>query len=117
LLASCGDSRQASARIPPQQWNDFQVRVQTQPDPPRPGADEVLVMLAAPRGVSTYDCIVWLRTSDTDNWVQAIQDGHSGVYRRVVELDPPQRSILQVRITRQNEQAVLKFPMIPTTAG
>ena len=117
LLAACGDSRQASARIPPQRWKDLQVEVETQPNPPRAGADEILVILAAPRGVSTYDCIVWLRTSDADPWVQAIQDGHSGVYRRVVQLEPPQRSTLQVRISRQNEQGELRFAVISTTAG
>jgi hypothetical protein len=112
LLAACGD-RQAAAAIAPQRWNDLQVQVQTQPDPPRAGADEVLVILGAPRGVPTYDCIVSLRTSDADPWVQAIQDGHSGVYRRVVELDPPQRSALQVRIARHSEQAVLQFVLMP----
>lgn len=117
LLAACGDSGKASARIPPQRWKDLQVQIETQPDPPRAGADEILVILAAPRGVSTYDCIVWLRTSEADPWVQAIQDGHSGVFRRVVQLEPPQRSTLQVRISRQNEQGELRFEVISTTAG
>jgi hypothetical protein len=117
LLAACGDNRQASGRIPPQRWKDLQVEVETQPNPPRAGADEILVILAAPRGVSTYDCIVWLRTGEADPWVQAIQDGHSGVYRRVVQLEPPQRSTLHVRISRQNEQGELRFAVISTTGG
>jgi hypothetical protein len=111
LLAGCDNGREAA--IAPQRWNDLQVQVQTQPDPPQPGANEVLVILGAPRGVPTYDCIVWLRTSDSDDWVQAIQDGHSGVYRRVVGLDPPARSTLQVRIVRADRQTVLRFPVLP----
>ena len=115
LLAACGNSRQAA--ITPQRWNDLVVHVQTQPDPPQPGANEVLVILAAPRGVPTYDCIVSLRTLDSDDWVQAIQDGHSGVYRRVVGLDRAQRSTLQVRIVRRDEQTVLRFPALPAPNG
>lgn len=110
LLAACGNG--PAAAIAPQRWNDLVVQVQTQPDPPQPGANEVLVILGAPRGVPTYDCIVSLRTRDADDWVQAIQDGHSGVYRRVVGLDPRQRSTLQVRIERRGEQAVLRFPAL-----
>jgi hypothetical protein len=114
LLAACGNGSQAA--IAPQRWGDLVVQVQTQPDPPQPGANEVLVILGAPRGVPTYDCIVSLRTNDADDWVQAIQDGHSGVYRRVANLDPQQRSTLQVRIERHGEQAVLRFPALsPST--
>jgi hypothetical protein len=111
LLAACGDHR--APAITSQRWNDLLVQVQTQPDPPQPGANEVLVILGAPRGVPTYDCIVSLRTGDSDDWVQAIQDGHSGVYRRVVGLDPGGRSTLQVRIERHGDQTVLRFPALP----
>lgn len=109
-LAACGD-RQGAA-IAPQQWHQMRVQVQTQPDPPSPGANEVLVILAAPRDFAAYESIVSLRTSDEDPWIQAIQDGHTGVYRRVVRLDPPQRSTLQVRIDLSNQQTVLSFPLL-----
>ncbi len=111
VLAACGDHENPAQVIAPQRWNDLQVQIETRPSPPQAGVDEVLVILAAPRGVITYDNVVSLRTSDADEWIQAIQDGHSGVFRRIVELAPGERSTLQVQVRHESNQAVLRFPL------
>ena len=43
-------------------------------------------------------------------WVQAIQDGFIGVYRRAVDIGGG-AVILQVRMEQGNEQKILYFPL------
>ncbi len=44
-------------------------------------------------------------------WVQAIQDGFIGVYRRAVDIGDGEAVELQVRLQKGNEQKVLFFPL------
>ena len=44
-------------------------------------------------------------------WVQAIQDGFIGVYRRAVDIGDGDIVVLQVRLQRGEEQKVLLFPL------
>ena len=48
---------------------------------------------------------------DAARWVQAIQDGHMGVYRRGVSLRFEESLVLQVRLQRRDKQQVLYFPL------
>ncbi len=108
LVAGCG---KPSEDIPPQMWENMEVRVESRPSPPRVGMDEFLVMVTDRRGHPGYDLIVSLRTSDQDPWKQAIEDGQVGVYRRAVEVGPGARAVLQVQIRRRDTESVLYFPL------
>ena len=44
-------------------------------------------------------------------WVQAIQDGFIGVYRRAVDIGDGETVELQVRLQQGKEQKVLLFPL------
>ncbi|MBI5919950.1 MAG: hypothetical protein HY849_11350 [Nitrosomonadales bacterium] len=110
LLASCG-GEDAGATIPTQQWQGVEIRVESRPMPPQPGMNEFLVMATGARGRPAFDLMVSLRTSDQDVWRQAIQDGQVGVYRRAVDVEPGERSVLQVQIKRKGEESVLRFPL------
>ena len=44
-------------------------------------------------------------------WVQAIQDGFIGVYRRAVDIGDGETVKLQVRLQQGKEQKVLLFPL------
>ncbi|MDR2195789.1 MAG: hypothetical protein LBE50_04200 [Gallionellaceae bacterium] len=111
VLSACGGSNQNS--VPPQQWQDTDIRVETRPSPPQRGMNEVLVLATGERGRPNYDLLVSLRTDDGDDWKQAIQDGQVGVYRRAVEFAPGARSVLQVQVSKRGggEASVLRFPM------
>jgi hypothetical protein len=109
-LSACGGSEPA-AEIPAQKWQDADVRVESRPSPPKPGMNEILVMVTGERGRPVYDLVVSLRTDDNDAWKQAIQDGRVGVYRRAVEVRPGARSTLQVQIRRNDAESVLRFPL------
>lgn len=108
-LAACGGGVDSS--IPSQMWQNMEVHVETRPSPPREGMNEVLVMVTDARGRPGYDLMVSLRSSDRDNWVQAIEDGQVGVYRRAVEFAPGEKSVLQVQIKGGGNEGVLRFPV------
>lgn len=110
MLAACGGA--STQNLPPQKWQDLEVRVESRPSPLGDGANEFLVMVANSRGKPAYDLVVSLRTSDRDPWIQAIEDGQVGVYRRAVKIEgngkPP---VLQVQIKLKDNQGVLYFPL------
>ena len=108
LLAAC--SRDQVADTQPQKWQGAEVRVESRPSPPRPGVNEFLVIVTGERG-PIHDIMVSIRTDDQDEWIQAIQDGEVGVYRRAAKVAPGTRSILQVQIKRNGAEGVLRFPL------
>lgn len=97
--------------IPAQKWQNMDVRVEIRPSPPRTGMNEVLVMVTDERGRPGYDLMVSLRSSDQEKWVQAIEDGQVGVYRRAVEFAPGEKSVLQVQVRGGGKEGVLRFPV------
>jgi len=109
LLSACGGVQTDDA--PPQRWQNLEVRIDTRPSPPRAGMNEVLVMVTDTQARAGYDLIVSLRTSDQDKWVQAIEDGGLGVYRRAVVMEPGARSVLQVKLEHKDMETVLRFPL------
>ncbi|MBI1174498.1 MAG: hypothetical protein GC139_04430 [Sideroxydans sp.] len=108
LLSACSG---AADNIPPQKWQNLDVRVETRPSPPRTGMNEILVMVTDERGRPGYNLLVSLRGSDEDRWVQAIEDGQVGVYRRAVAFPPGAKAVLQIQIKRGNEESELRFPL------
>ena len=108
LLAACGD---VSQQLPPQQWQGMEVRVEPRPSALNEGTSEFLVMVTDNRGKPAYNLVVSLRTSDQDPWVQAIEDGQVGVYRRGIKVEPGASAVLQVQLRRNEAEGVLLFPL------
>ena len=109
-LAACGeDSRHLS--IPLQHWKDADIRVETHPDPPLAGMSEIVVIVTGPRGRPVQDMTVSLRGSDSMQWVQAIQDGNIGVYRRAIDIGEGESIALQVRLQQGEDKKILLFPL------
>jgi len=111
LTAAACNSGDRAADVPPQKWKDMEVSVESRPSPPRAGMDEFLVMVTDGRGRPAYNLLVSLRTSDQNPWIQAIEDGQIGVYRRAVKVAPGTNSVLQVQIRRKDAEDVLYFPL------
>jgi hypothetical protein len=109
-LAACGD-RKGTPSIPAQQWNDMAVRIETHPSPPLDGMSEIVVIITGPHGKPAGDLTVSLRGTETMPWVQAIQDGFIGVYRRAVDLGDGPTVVLQVRLQQGMDQKILLFPL------
>jgi hypothetical protein len=110
ILAGCGDGSESNA-IPVQHWKDADIRVETHPNPPLAGMSEVVVIITGPRGRPLPDFSVSIRGKDSAQWVQTIQDGMIGVYRRGVDIGEGDATLLQVRLQLGNEQKVLFYPL------
>lgn len=109
-LAACNDGAAASS-IPPQHWKQMVVRIETHPSPPLAGMSEIVVIITGPHGRPAGDLIVSLRGTESAPWVQAIEDGYIGVYRRAVDIGENKKGVIQVQIRKGAEQKVLLFPI------
>jgi len=109
-LASCSNG-QDSSQIGTQKWGSYDVAVEVRPTPPRQGHDEVVVIITGERHRPVYDALVAVRADPQQAWVQAIEDGHVGVYRRAVFFGRGPVASLQVRLQRADTQSVLEFPV------
>lgn len=107
LLAACGGD--ISRQPPPQQWQGLEVRVEQRSSPLHDGSSEFLVMATDSRNRPAYNLVVSMRTSDSEPWKQAIEDGQVGVYRRAIKAEAGAE--LQVQIRRGDAEGVLRFPL------
>lgn len=113
LLTACSGAGPA-ARIPAQQWQNIVVEVQTRPEPVQPGMNEFLVLVTEERGRPVHDLIISMRVRADEPWRQAIQDGHSGVYRRALGLAASDTELaLQIQRKSDNTGTELHFSLVP----
>ena len=110
MLVACGEEKGAIT-IPVQHWNETDIRIETHPNPPVAGMSEIVAIVTGPHGRPISDLTLSLRSNDAMPWVQAIQDGFIGVYRRAVDMGDADESVLQVRLQRGDEQKILLFPL------
>jgi hypothetical protein len=110
-LAACAcGSDQTSAMLGTGHWGPYDVEVETRPAPPRAGNNEVVVMVTGELHRPVYDALVHLRADPAAPWVQAIEDGHVGVYRRAVNFNRD-TTMLDVQLRRGDEMTVMAFPV------
>lgn len=114
LLAGCAPENLRT--LPEQQWQDITVHIEARPTPLEPGTSEFWVILNDPRGLPVFDVMVNLR-ADAGDWQQAIQDGHTGVYRRAVLVKDPANASLTVRLRRREQSGELVYPLAPIAAA
>lgn len=109
-LAGCGGEG-AGLVIPVQHWKEMDVRIETHPNPPLAGMSEIVAIVTGPHGRPISDLMISLRGNDAMPWVQTIQDGRIGVYRRAVDIGDGEVIVLQVRLQQGAEQKILLFPL------
>jgi hypothetical protein len=109
-LCACGESNDSSI-VGTGHWGALEVSVESRPSPPRPGVNEVVVIITGERRRPVFDAVVSLRAQAGSPWVQAIEDGHVGVYRRAVNFGAGERALLQVQVRRGAEEQTLEFPV------
>ncbi|OIR18270.1 hypothetical protein GALL_15980 [mine drainage metagenome] len=109
LVACSDDGKQLS--IAPQHWKEADIRIETHPNPPLAGMSEIVVIVTGPRGRPVQDLTVSLRGNDSMQWVQAIQDGNIGVYRRAIDIGEGESIALQVQLQQGVDKTVLLFPL------
>jgi hypothetical protein len=117
--AACAPEGQDHAASASQRWGDLDVTVEVRPfDRPQGsiavagGRNEVVVVISGERHRPVFDAVVQMRAAPGADWVQAIQDGHVGVYRRAVDLGADAaQSTLEVQLRRDAREDVLRFPL------
>lgn len=109
-LVACSGGGESNV-IAVQHWKDVDVRIETHPNPPLAGMSEIVVIITGPHGRPIPDLIVSLRGNDSMPWVQAIQDGMIGVYRRAIDIGDGSEVVLQVQLLHGTEQKVLFYPL------
>jgi hypothetical protein len=98
----------------PQQWDDVEFVVEIRPGAPRVGMNEFVVIATHSSGVPGYQYVLSIKMNSDERWVQMIQDGHSGVYRRAIAVKDPANGILNVQIRYQKDKdknTNLDFPL------
>lgn len=108
LVAACSKGDQA--RIPVQVWNGIKVKIETHPYPVRAGYNEIWLMARRVEGGPAHNIIVSLRANESKEWVQSVQDGHIGVFRRAVEVERGDRH-LYVQLRDGGQSTELKFEL------
>lgn len=109
-LAACSEDN-GQVSIPPQHWGTTDIRIETHPNPPLTGMSEIVVIATGLHGRPVQDLTVSLRGGSTQAWVQAIQDGLIGVYRRAIDLEGGETAVIQVRLQHGAEEKTLLFPL------
>jgi len=108
LLASCTD------KIPTtqyQEWGEYSFRLESRPPQVKPGMNEFLLIGNFKKKYRAYDLIVSYRIGPTGKWSQAIQDGHTGVYRRAMLVEAPETDVLYVRVRQRKHNIMTEDPV------
>lgn len=94
-----------------QMWGPISVHVESRPMPLTAGMNEFWVVLTDDRGRPMFDVLVNVRIEPHGSSQQAIQDGHTGVYRRAVRIADPKTNVLVVELKRRDKTGELRFPL------
>jgi len=109
LLVGC--SSEEVPVWPSQTWKGVQVAIESRPTRITAGMTEFLVLANVGTGGPAHDLMVSLRIGDEGRWIQAIQDGHVGVYRRALVVTDPKAEVLAVYLRKGSDETVLHFPL------
>lgn len=108
-LAACADQ---DSQAPPQYWKGVEVTIESRPTPPRLGMNEILVVATRPHRQAEHALLVSIRMREDQPWVQAIQDGHTGIFRRAIAMREPGPQTLWVRLQGKTGETVLRFSLV-----
>ena len=125
LLMSC------TTEIPTtsvKQWDEYTFRLEARPPIIEKGMMEFLTISDFEGNIRGWDLVVYYRMGPTGRWVQAIQDGHTGVYRRALMVSDPETDVLYVHVKKnqtleqkskkvKRDETVLQFPLNYSTAA
>ncbi|MDH5544334.1 MAG: hypothetical protein OEZ43_02010 [Gammaproteobacteria bacterium] len=108
LMVSCVGEIPKS---PVLEWKDMTFRVETRPPFIEKGMMEFLIIVNLPRRKPASGLLVNLRIEQAGKWVQAIEDGNVGVYRRAMRVRDPKTDTLYVKAEIKGEETILAFPL------
>jgi len=115
-------------KSPTHEWGDYSLHLESRPPIIEKGMMEFLTIVNFEEKLRGWDLIVYYRMGPTGRWVQAIQDGHTGVYRRAMMVDDPENDVLHVHVKKkqtreqklkkeEQKETVFQFPLNYSTAA
>ncbi|MGD8567678.1 MAG: hypothetical protein PVJ39_06300 [Gammaproteobacteria bacterium] len=112
-VAATGCGKGNAYILVPQHWNNTEFVVEIRPGAPTRGMNEFVVVATDRDGVPGYQYVVSIKMASDNQWVQMIQDGHSGVYRRAIAVHDPANDILDMQVKHSDKdlQTVLQYPL------
>jgi hypothetical protein len=110
LLAACGSGGDNSFYIT-KQWQDWTIRLETRPHPIQAGHDEFLLHVMGSNRQLPLGMIVHYRMSPKDDWIQAMPDGLSDIFRRALPVDDPAHAKLYVHLQYKGKEGDLLFDL------
>ena len=125
LLSACTTEIPTS---PTHVWGDYSLHLESRPPIIEQGMVEFLTIVNFEEKLRGWDLIVYYRMGPTGRWVQAIQDGHTGVYRRAMMVNDPETEVLYVHVKKkqsreqklkkeEQKETMIKFPLDYSTAA
>lgn len=108
LLGSCSDDPHFYIT---QHWGTWNIRLETRPHPIEAGHDEFLLHIVGPRNKLPQGMIVRYRMDPKDEWIQAMPDGLSDVFRRAMVVKDPPHAKLYVHLQYGAKQTQLMFDL------
>ena len=98
-------------RSPTQEWDGLEFRLETRPPNISAGMMEFHVIANRPGRKPASRLVIDLRVGPMGRWVQAIEDGNVGVYRRAIKINDPKTDIMYVHIRNKDKEGLLQFPL------
>ena len=113
---------------PVEKWDEYTFRLEARPPIIEKGMMEFLTISDFEGNIRGWDLVVYYRMGPTGQWVQAIQDGHTGVYRRAMKVSDPETDVLYVHVKKnqtlkekkekaKRKETVIQFPLNYSTAA
>ena len=107
---------------PEQKWGEYTFRLEARPPIITKGMIELLLISNFKEKLRGWDLVVYYRIGPTGKWVQAIQDGHTGVYRRAMRINDPETDVLYVHVKKKDKEVVFEYPLnystgMPSNSG
>lgn len=94
-----------------QEWGEYSFRLESRPPHIQPGMNEFLLVSNYKKRFRAYDLIVSYRMGPQGKWNQAIQDGHTGVYRKAMRVVDPDAEVLYVYVKQSKKYKLTEEPM------
>ncbi len=110
LLSACGEDD--GSFFQERHWNTLDIKLETRPHPVQAGHNEFLLHLTGPRGARlATGAVVRYRLRPGDDWIQAMPDGMSDVFRRALNVRDPRHAKLYVHLRFHVKETQMVFDL------
>jgi len=116
ILSACGGNDDTFFQK--RHWNTLDIKLETRPHPVQAGHNEFLLHLTGPkRARLATGAVVRYRLHPQDDWIQAMPDGMSDVFRRALDVRDPRHAKLYVYLRFHGKETQMVFDLSDEQSG